>query len=218
VIELIDVTKTYTLEGVSKTVLRNASIVLPAGRSVGLLGRNGAGKTTLLKMIAGTLVPSSGRIRVHGSVSWPVGFAGSFHGDLSGAQNTRFVARIYGVDSDELVAFTEEFAEIGAHFNLPVRTYSSGMVSRLAFAISMGISFDTYLVDEITAVGDSNFRTKSNAIFRERLRNAGAVVVNHGDGVIAELCDSVLVLEDGRLTWFDNVADGLRQHNRNMTA
>jgi capsular polysaccharide transport system ATP-binding protein len=216
VIQLRSVSKTFVLGGVRKTVLRNASITLPPRRSIGLLGRNGAGKSTLLRMIAGTLQPTSGEIRIAGTVSWPVGFAGSFHPDLSGAQNTRFVARIYGVDSDELVEFARDFSEIGAHMDLPTRTYSSGMISRLAFAVSMGIAFDTYLVDEITAVGDTSFRRKSNDMFRDRMRSAGALVVNHSARIIREICDSVLVLERGQLRFFEDVSEGLAYHNWNM--
>ncbi|MBJ2151028.1 ABC transporter ATP-binding protein [Paracoccus sp. IB05] len=215
-IQFINLTKTFTLEGVSKTVANNVSLTIPSRTSVALLGRNGAGKSTLLKMIAGTQSPSSGEIRITGSVSWPVGFAGSFHPDLSGAQNTRYVARLYGVDSDELVAFTADFAELGKHFNLPIRTYSSGMVSRLAFGVSMGISFDTYLVDEVTAVGDVSFRKKSNDLFLERMHNSGSIVVNHSVAVIRQLCNAAIVLEDGVLSYFEDIEEAITAHNRNM--
>ena len=215
-IRLDKLTKTFNLNGVHKTVVDNVTLALPARTSIGLLGRNGAGKTTLLKMIAGTQSPTSGRIHVDGTMSWPVGFAGSFHVDLTGAQNARYVARIYGVDSDELVAFTEDFAELGGHFHLPVRTYSSGMMSRLAFGVSMGIAFDTYLVDEVTAVGDAAFRKKSHDLFLARMRNAGAIVVNHAMPVIKELCTKVMVLEHGKLLLFDDVDEGIARHNRNM--
>lgn len=215
-IRLHNVTKTFRLEGISKTVLRNATLTLESRRSYGLLGRNGAGKSTLLRMIAGTQDPTSGWIEVTGSISWPVGFAGSFHPDMSGAQNTRFVARIYGVDSDELVAFTADFAELGDHFYLPIRTYSSGMIARLAFGLSMGISFDTYLVDEITAVGDESFRRKSNDIFLDRISTGGAIVVNHSAAVIRQLCNAVLVLENGELRVFDDVDEGIRYHEHNL--
>lgn len=217
-IELVHLTKTYRLDGISKTVIRDATLTIPSGVSVGLLGRNGAGKSTLLRMIAGTQSPTRGDIRVHGSISWPVGFAGSFHGDLSGAQNTRFVARIYGVDSAELVAFTQDFAELGDHYHLPVRTYSSGMMSRLAFALSMGIDFDTYLVDEVTSVGDANFRKKSNDLFLERMKNSGAIVVNHSTQVIRDLCKAAIVIEDGQLHYFEDVREGIQMHDRNMNA
>ena len=215
-IALENLTKVFRLEGTAKTVADNITAVFPTGRSVGLLGRNGAGKSTLLQMIAGTMMPSSGRIVTTGTISWPVGFAGSFHPDLTGIQNTRFVARIYGADTDELVHFVEDFAGLGVHFRLPVRTYSSGMRSRLAFGMSMGIAFDTYLVDEVTSVGDAAFRSRSNEVFHARMANAGAVVVSHSMGMIRELCDCGAVLEHGRLTFFDNVEDAIARHSRNM--
>ena len=136
-------------------VILRISLSIPAGLPVALLGRNGAGKSSLLRMIAGTMQPDQGHIDVHGSVSWPVGFAGSFHGDLTGLQNTRFVGRIYGVDTDQLVGFVHDFSELGERFRLPVRSYSQGMRARLGFALSMGIAFDSYLIDEVTAVGDA---------------------------------------------------------------
>lgn len=211
-----NVSKTFVMEGKRKTIMENVSMTFPTGRSVGLLGRNGAGKSTLLKMIAGTEPPSSGKISSSGSISWPVGFAGSFHGELSGAQNCRFIGRIYGVDTDELIAFVEDFAGLGVHFHLPIKTYSSGMKSRLAFGTSMGIAFDTYLVDEITAVGDASFRARSDALFKERMRNAGSVVVSHSMGQIRQLCDAVVILEDGHLTFHDDVDRGIREHEENM--
>ena len=212
------VTKVFSLDGQHKRVADDISLTFPTGRSVGLLGRNGAGKSTLLKMIAGTLSPTSGRIVSTGTISWPVGFAGSFHPELTGAQNTRFVARIYGVDTDELIDFVEDFAGLGPHFRLPFRTYSSGMKSRLAFGVSMGIGFDTYLVDEVTAVGDAAFRARSSQVFKARMKTAGAVVVNHSMPQIRELCDAVAVLHEGKLTYFDDVAAGINQHHENMAA
>ena len=213
---LQNLTKTFHLGAVSKTVLQNADMVFPSGKSVALLGRNGAGKSTLLRLIAGTLNPTSGRVIRSGSVSWPVGFAGSFHGDLTGAQNTRFIARIYGVDGDELMDFTASFADLGAHFRLPFRTYSSGMKARLAFGVSMGIAFDTYLVDEVTAVGDAAFRTKSNALFHNRMQQAGSVVVSHSMGLVRELCDAAVVLEAGKMVYYDDVAAAIGHHERNL--
>jgi capsular polysaccharide transport system ATP-binding protein len=218
VVRLENLTKTFVLEGRRKTIADNITATFPTGRSVALLGRNGAGKSSLLQMIAGTMRPTSGRILSTGTISWPVGFAGSFHADLTGLQNVRFIARIYGVDSDELVAFVEEFAGLGQHFRLPLRSYSSGMKSRLAFGASMGIAFDTYLVDEVTAVGDAAFKTKSTEVFRARMAKAGAVVVTHAMGQVRELCDAGAVLENGRLVYYDDVNDAIAHHNRNMAA
>ncbi len=211
-----NLTKIYALEGRRKVVADRLNTVFPSGRAVALLGRNGAGKSTLLRLIAGTEAPSEGRISSTGTISWPVGFAGSFHPELSGAQNARFVGRVYGVDTDALIRFVEDFAGLGVHFHLPFRTYSSGMRSRLAFGVSMGIGFDTYLVDEITAVGDAAFRAKSDRVFKARLKTAGAVMVTHSMAQVRMLCDAVAVLENGKLTYFDDIEQGIARHNRNM--
>ncbi len=215
-IRLIHVTKTFRTQGVAKTVARDLNLTFPAGRSVALIGRNGAGKSSLLRMIAGTMRPDTGRVEVDGSVSWPVGFAGSFHGDLSGLQNTRFVARIYGVDTDDLVDFVREVSELGDQFHLSFRTYSQGMRARLAFAVSMGIDFGTYLIDEITSVGDEAFRQKSEALLCARLETRGAIVVSHSAPMLKRLCDAAVVIENGEATWFDTVEQALRQHRANM--
>lgn len=217
-IRLHHLSKSFRAGAGVKRVADDICASFPPGRAIALLGRNGAGKSTLLQMIAGTVAPSSGRVVTQGTVSFPVGFAGSFHNDLTGAQNCRFVARIYGVDTDDLVGFVEAFAELGAHFRMPLRTYSSGMRSRLAFGVSMGIGFDTYLVDEITAVGDAAFRQKSAELFRARMAHAGAIMVSHSMSQVRELCDAAAVLEAGRLTLFDDVEAAIAQHERNMAA
>ncbi|MCB2093038.1 MAG: ABC transporter ATP-binding protein [Rhodobacteraceae bacterium] len=217
-IHLDHLTKTFILKGQRRTVADDITATFPTGLSVALLGRNGAGKSSLLKMIAGTLDPTSGQILSTGTISFPVGFAGSFHGDLSGAQNARFVARIYGVDTEELLAFVEDFAEMGKYFHMPFRTYSSGMRARLAFGVSMAIPFDTYLVDEVTAVGDAAFRTKSGIVFRDRMASAGAIVVSHSMAVLRELCSAGAVLENGKLHYYENLEDAIRHHHQNMAA
>ncbi|APX14360.1 ABC transporter ATP-binding protein [Tateyamaria omphalii] len=215
-IELRNLTKIFRLKGEQKVVADNLNMTFPKGRSVALLGRNGAGKSTLLKMIAGTLDPTSGEIVSEGTISWPVGFAGSFHLDLTGAQNVRFVARIYGVDTDELVAFVEDFAGLGPHFHLPIFSYSSGMKSRLAFGVSMGIDFDTYLVDEVTSVGDAAFRDRSRVLFNARMEHAGAIMVSHSLGMVRSMCDAAAVLEGGQLTYYDDIEEGIAHHKDNM--
>ena len=211
-----NLTKIFTLEGQRKVVMNNVNLTFSSGLSVALLGRNGAGKSTLLQMIAGTEAPTSGRIISTGSISWPVGFAGSFHPELSGVQNTRFVARIYGVDTDELVDFVEDFAGLGAHFHLPFRTYSSGMRSRLAFGVSLGLPFDTYLVDEVTSVGDAAFKAKSSAVFKARMETAGAFVVSHSMGMVRSLCQVGVVLENGNLSYYEDIEAAIAHHQRNM--
>lgn len=205
-------TKEFVLAGTRRVLFSDLNLKLSARQSVALLGRNGSGKTTLLRIIAGLMDPTRGEVLSDGTISWPVGFAGSFHPDLSGAQNTRFVARIYGVDSDELVDFVQSFSGIGRHFNLPFRSYSSGMRSRLAFGVSMGIRFDTYLVDEVTSVGDGAFRARSADLFRARMERSGAIVVSHSIPMIRELCTAGVVLSDGGITYHDAIDAAIDHH------
>ncbi|MCG7495025.1 ABC transporter ATP-binding protein [Thalassobius sp. Cn5-15] len=211
-----NLSKSFTVKGQRKLVIHDLTATLPTGKSLALLGRNGAGKSTLMQLIAGTLRPDSGRVVSDGTISWPVGFGGSFHGALTGAQNVRFIARIYGVDSDALIDFVRDFAQIGDHFHMPVRTYSAGMRSRLAFGTSMGIRFDTYLVDEVTAVGDAAFRQRSQAIFAERMRQASAILVNHDLWQLRKFCDAGLVLEGGKVRYYDDLEEAIAQHQENM--
>lgn len=215
-IQLTNLTKSFWTPEGRKYVADDITVTFPSGVAVALLGRNGAGKSTLMQMISGTLRPDTGTIDTTGTVSWPVGFAGSFHRDMTGAQNTRFIARVYGVDTDELLEFVKDFAELGAHFHLPIRNYSAGMRSRLAFGVSIGIPFDTYLVDEVTSVGDADFRRKSRLVFLERMKFAGALMVSHSDQQLRNFCEAGAVLEDGRLTYFDDVNDAIALHNANL--
>lgn len=212
-----NVSKVFHLGTGRKVVADRINAVFPTGKAVALLGRNGAGKSTLLNMIAGTVDPSHGRIVSTGSISWVVGFSGAFHPDLTGAQNTRFVARIYGVDTDEMVDFVADFSELGAHFQQPLRTYSSGMRARLAFGVSMAVPFDTYLVDEVTAVGDAAFRAKSQQVFKARMQSAGAVMVSHAMDQVRAMCSAGAVLEAGRLRYYDDLEEAIAHHNRNMS-
>ena len=193
-------------------IARDLCANFPGNTTIGLLGANGAGKSSLLKMIAGTMTPDAGRIRTTGRISWPIGFSGSFHGDLTGAQNTLFLARVYGRDTDALCAYVQDFAELGSQFDAPLRTYSAGMRARLSFAISMGIPFDVYLVDEVTAVGDARFREKSKDVFQHRMAEAGGIVVSHSMPLIAELCDHAVVLAKGQLRYFRDVEEAIDWH------
>jgi capsular polysaccharide transport system ATP-binding protein len=215
-IKIENLYKSFLLHGQRKYVARNISITLPTRGSIGLLGRNGAGKSTLLKILSGTMRADSGRISSKGEISWQIGFAGSFHPELSGAQNTRFVARAYGIDTDELLNYVHDFSELGRSFYAPFRTYSSGMRARLAFGISMGVPFTYYLIDEVTAVGDAAFRKKCTTVLNERLKSAGAIVVSHSDATLRSLCKSGMVLEDGHLTWHEQIEDAIAEHNARM--
>lgn len=215
-IRLEHMTKAFKHKGEFRYIARDVSFTIPRGDSIGLLGRNGAGKSTLLKLIAGTIKPTSGRIIRRANVSFPLGFQGSFNPSLTGEQNVRFVARIYGHDTEELIDYVQDFSELGNAYNMPVKTYSSGMKARLAFGVSMGISFDYYLVDEITAVGDKNFQKKCRRVFQEKLQNSDIIMVSHNPNSLKEYCTTGVVLEDGQLTYFANIDDAVEMHDENM--
>ena len=215
-IRLERVSKSFRRDGVTKHILHDVSFDLPPGRNIAILGRNGAGKSTLMRLIAGTLRPDRGRILRRRRVSWVMGFSGSFHPALTGAQNTRFVARIYGRDTAALDAIVQDFAELGASYHLPVGTYSSGMKARLAFALSMGVDFEVYLVDEVIGVGDTAFRRKCATAFRQRMDRARVLMISHSATTLRQFCDAGLVMEAGRLTFFDTVEAAIDAHEANL--
>ncbi len=216
-IEFRNVSKTYGGGAQRTVVLRETSFHIEPAQNIALIGRNGAGKSTLLRMIAGTTPPDSGRIIRTGKFSWPLGFAGNFHANLSGAENVSFIADVYGVDYRALVEFVQEFSELGDKFFAEVRTYSSGMRARLAFGVSMGVNFDVYLVDEITAVGDARFKKKCKQFFKERLGHARLIMVSHSPATVKSYCDRAMILEGGALSPLMPVDEALKIHEENLS-
>ncbi len=215
-LKLENLCKSFTVNGWTTVVADHINFEMTQQRSVALLGKNGAGKSTLLRMIAGTMEPDSGRVLYDCSISWPVGFSGNFHPDLTGVQNTRFIARVYGIDTDELIDYVADFSELGHQLDIPLRNYSSGMRSRLAFGISMGIDFDIYLVDEVTSVGDAAFREKSSRVFKEKMQSRSAFVVSHAMPTVRDLCDCGLVLKDGCITFYEDLEEAIADHLRSV--
>lgn len=206
-IRLTNVTKAYRTKRGEHIVLDHISCDLAPRENLGILGGNGAGKSTLLRILAGIEAPDAGSIERRGSVSWPIGFSGGFNGSLTGEENARFVARIYGRDVDEVVDFSRSFAQIGEYYFMPVRTYSSGMRARLGFGLSMAIDFDYYLVDEVTAVGDKEFQERSRSAFQERSQRASVIIVSHNMKTIRDYCSRAAVLKRGTLRLYDNLDD-----------
>jgi capsular polysaccharide transport system ATP-binding protein len=206
-IELERVSKAYRTRAGVKTILADVSLRFPRGRSVGLLGDNGAGKSTLLRLIAGTELPDRGRITRNVRISWPLGFSGAMHGSLSGIDNARFVARIYGLDVRETIDFVADFAELGPYLEMPVRTYSSGMRARLAFGLSMAVDFECYLVDEITGVGDLRFKRKCQESFASRRKRADIIMVSHSINTLKTYCQSALILDHGAVVYFEDIKE-----------
>lgn len=213
-ITLQNVTKFYKTAGHRRYILRDQSIRFAAGTSYGLLGVNGAGKSTTMRLIAGAELPNRGRIRRSVRVSWPLGFANGFNPMLSGKENLKFVARAYGEDFRRVLRFVSEFAEIGSYISEPLRTYSSGMMARFAFGLSMAIEFDCYLVDEVTAVGDANFQARCRAAFAERRERSDVIMISHDMETIKSYCDVGIVLIDGHMVMFDNVEDAIATYMR----
>lgn len=204
-IELRNVSKAYRLNGVRKQVLDGVSFRFPPDRNLAIMGSNGSGKSTLMRLIAGAERPDSGQVIRNVSVSWPLGFAGGFNGSMTGIENVRFIARVYGADTEEVIERVTEFAGLGQSLRLPVKTYSSGMKARLAFGMSMAIDFQCYLIDEVTAVGDEDFKRRSEAMFRGKLRDARIIMISHSVSQIREYCQGGLLLSGGVLRYYEDV-------------
>lgn len=196
-IVLSNVSKDYPMGNGSRRVLDNINLTVHPGERIGILGRNGAGKSTLVRLISGAEKPTHGSIEREMSVSWPLAFSGGFQGRLTGADNLRFICRIYGVDYHPRFQFVEEFAELGAYLYEPVATYSSGMRARLAFAISMTIDFDCYLIDEVIAVGDERFREKCSIELFEKRRDKAMILISHSHKYVRQHCDRYVLLKNG---------------------
>lgn len=209
-----NVSKSFKTKNHKKIVLDRVNVDFISGVSYGVLGVNGAGKSTALKMIAGTILPNGGSIKKTVRVSWPLGFSNGFHPEMTGKENLNFVSRAYGEDVRRVTSFVDEFAELGDYINAPIRTYSSGMIARLAFGLSMAIDFECYLVDEITAVGDARFQERCRSAFDNRRKNADIIMVSHSMETIKDYCDKGVLLVDGRVLLYDDVEQAIAAYYR----
>ena len=205
------VSKRYPTRSGWRDVLKDVSFTLNKGEKVGILGRNGAGKSTLIRLVSGVEPPTTGEIKRTMSISWPLAFSGAFQGSLTGMDNLRFICRIYDVDMDYVRDFTEDFSELGQYLYEPVKRYSSGMKARLAFALSLAVEFDCYLIDEVIAVGDSRFADKCKYELFERRKDRSIILVSHSYSAMKQYCDNAMVLDAGRMYHFDNM-DAAYQH------
>jgi capsular polysaccharide transport system ATP-binding protein len=212
VIRFENVSMTYHIRRFRKDVLRDVSFVVPPRSSLGICGANGAGKSTLLRLMAGVEHPTTGRVTREMSVSWPIGYSSAFQASLTGADNVRFIARIYRRPEEELLAYVESFAQLGAYFRQPVKTYSAGMSARLAFGVSLAIDFDCYLVDEVTGAGDERFRQRCRDELIRRRDHAAMVLVSHDAHTLREYCTAGAVLRDQKLTFYDTIDEAIDVH------
>lgn len=213
-------TKSYMTSQGRHYLFKDLSLTLPTGKSIGLLGKNGAGKSSLLRIIGGIDHPDSGQVLTDATISWPVGLAGGFQGSLTGRQNVRFVSRLY-VSEEEVaqkVAFVEEFAEIGKYYDMPIKSYSSGMRARLTFGLSMAFDFDYYLIDEVSGVGDASFRKKSADLIEEKRRNFGFILVSHNAKRLQNQCDVGVVLLGGQAVFYDDIAEAIEVYESHVLA
>lgn len=219
-IELKNITKSFKTSKGWHYLFKDANLVIPSKASVGFLGRNGAGKSTLLRIIASSDLPDSGKVITNSSISWPVGLAGGFQGSLTGRQNVRFVCRLYSNNKyvDEKINFIQEFANIGDYFDMPVKSYSSGMRSRLTFGLSMAFDFDYYIVDEVSAVGDAAFRKRSHDIMDARRQNSGFLFVSHNLNELKRQCDMGVVLMDGHLNVYEDIDQAITVYKAHINA
>jgi capsular polysaccharide transport system ATP-binding protein len=199
------VSKVYETRRGPYKVFDDISFTLERGRNIGILGRNGAGKSTMIRLISGAERPTSGHIRRGMRVSWPLAFAGAFQGNLTGLDNLKFVCRVYGVPYKPLLPFVEEFTELGEFFREPVLHYSHGMLTRLAFALSMAIEFDCFLIDEAMIVGDARFHERCHYELFQKRKDRAFILVSHDAETIKAYCENAVVLLNGKLYSFPNV-------------
>ena len=215
-VELINVTKRYPIHGGERTILDQVNLLVKPGEKLGILGRNGAGKSTLVRLLSGAEMPDAGKVIRGMKISWPIALGDAFHNYLTGLDNLRLICRIYDVDFRDKLEFVKEFSELGIYLREPIISYSSGMRGRLAFAISMIIEFDCYLIDEIVAVGDSRFQEKCQYELFEKRADRAKVLVSHDPHFIRSHCDDAAVLIDGKLYHFDTVDEGLSFYQEYM--
>ena len=208
-IRLENIRKRYRTQHMQREVLRDVSVTIKKGEKLGILGRNGAGKSTLIRIISGIENPTAGHVTRNMSISWPLAFSGGFQGSLTGLDNLRFTCRVYGIDYKSVIDYVQDFAELGKYFREPVKYYSSGMRARLAFALSMAIEFDCFLIDEVVAVGDQRFREKCHRELFENRKGRSIILVSHELHAVREYCDHVSILDQGILKSFDSIDEGL---------
>ena len=211
-ITLTDVSKSYPTRQGQVTILDRINLQVAPGEKLGILGRNGAGKSTMIRLISGAEQPDSGSVTRDMSVSWPIAFGGAFQGALTGLDNLRFICRVYGVDPEDRIAFVEEFTELGRYLREPIKSYSSGMRARLAFAISMVIEFDCFLIDEVVAVGDDRFTDKCQHELFEKRGDRAMIIVSHNSEYIKQHCKRIALLNHGVLSSFDTIDEAYHSY------
>jgi len=216
-IELRNVTKYYNTKVGKKYILKNVSIVIPGNQNIAILGRNGAGKSTVMRMLGNIEFPNSGKIISNNTFSWPLALRGGFVKSMTGRANVKFVSRLYGKNDREIndiIEYVKDFSELGDYFDMPIKTYSSGMRGRLSFGLSLAFDFDYILIDETLSVGDTRFKRKSKKALMKKIETCNILLVSHNMGTIKKLCDSGIIIEDGKMIYFNDVMDAIREYRK----
>ncbi|APW66500.1 ABC transporter ATP-binding protein [Poseidonibacter parvus] len=211
-IELINATKYYETNIGKNYILDDVTFTIPSDKSIAILGSNGAGKSTLLRMLGGIDFPNKGTIRSKKRFSWPMGLSSGFQASMTGRQNVKFVCRIYGKDDNhmkEAIEYVNEFSGLGVYFDMPLKTYSSGMRSKLSFGMSLFFDFDYMLIDEVLAVGDPKFRNKAKDRLMEKIKKSNAIIVSHQMPILKEVCDVGIYLDSGKIQYFEDVQEAI---------
>ena len=214
-IELKHVTKYFTTNQGRKYILRDETLTLPSGQNIGILGRNGAGKSTLMRMLGRIEFPNEGTITSPNSFSWPLGLGGGFVGNMTGAANVKFVCKVYGRSRGQtrkILAFVREFSELEEYFDMPIRTYSSGMKSRLSFGLSLAFDFDYLLIDETLSVGDARFRKKSKDALMQKIQTCNVLLVSHDMKTLRDICDAGIVVNDGKIVYHHDINEAINAY------
>lgn len=216
-IELCNVTKYFNTKAGKKYILKDTTFSIPSNLNIGILGRNGAGKSTLMRMLGQIEFPNHGEIRSDKSFSWVMGVGGGFQGNMTGRANVKFVCRIYGKSKreiDESIEFVQAFSELGDYFDMPIKTYSSGMRSRLTFGLSLAFDFDYLLIDETLSVGDARFRKKSKEALMKKIENCNVLLVSHDMGTLRDICDVGIVSHNAQLHYFNDINEAIQMYQR----
>ncbi len=214
-IELKNVTKYFRTNVGKKYILKDVSLTLPDG-NVGILGRNGAGKSTLMRMLGRIEFPNHGTIESNNSFSWPLGLSGGFVGNMTGRANVKFVCNLYGKSREEIrevIVYVQEFSELGDYFDMPIKTYSSGMKGKLSFGLSLAFDFDYMIIDETLSVGDAKFKKKAKKALFKKIENCHVILVSHDMKTLSEMCQTGLLVHNGNLQFFDKIDDGIARYN-----
>ncbi len=214
-IELQNVNKFFVTKAGKKYILKDATFSIPSEKNIGILGRNGTGKSTIMKMLGQIEFPNSGKIVSNKTFSWVMGVGGGFQGNMTGRANVKFVCRIYGKSKEEIeksINFVKEFSELGDYFDMPIRTYSSGMKSRLTFGLSLAFDFDYLLIDETLSVGDARFRKKSKEALMKKIESCNVLLVSHDMKTLEDICDVGIVVDGGKMQYYENIKDAITKY------